>query len=86
MSGVLINIFCPYIQVFLSAGMKASIFDLHVKLGELELADDALADLNKSAPNFLLDEYKVIDFATLMVYHKKIDKAIELIKEQSKKR
>lgn len=66
--------------------MKASIFDLHVKLGELELAELALADLNKTSPNFTLDEYKVIDFATLMVYRNKIDKAFELITEQSKKR
>nr|XP_026486597.1 leucine-rich PPR motif-containing protein, mitochondrial-like [Vanessa tameamea] len=77
---------CQTEGVFLSAGMKASIFDLHVKLGELDLAEIALADLNKSSPNFTLDEYKVIDFATLMVYRKKIKKAFELINEQSKKR
>ncbi|XP_045459667.1 leucine-rich PPR motif-containing protein, mitochondrial-like [Melitaea cinxia] len=77
---------CEKEEVFLSAGMKASIFDLHVKLGELELAELALADLNKTSPNFTLDEYKVIDFATLMVYRNKIDKAFELITEQSKKR
>lgn len=66
--------------------MKAAIFDLHVKLGELDLAEIALADLNKTSPNFTLDEYKVIDFATLMVYRKKIDQAVDLITEQSKKR
>ncbi|XP_052757762.1 leucine-rich PPR motif-containing protein, mitochondrial-like [Galleria mellonella] len=77
---------CQKEEVFLSAGMKAAIFDLHVKLGELDLAEIALADLNKSSPNFTLDEYKVIDFATLMVYRKKIDQAMELITEQSKKR
>lgn len=72
--------------MFLSAGMKASIFDLHVKMGELDLAEDVLADLNKSSPNFTLDEFKVVDFATLMVYRKRIDKAFDLINEQSKKR
>ncbi|XP_059051022.1 leucine-rich PPR motif-containing protein, mitochondrial-like [Achroia grisella] len=77
---------CQKEGVFLSAGMKAAIFDLHVKLGELDLAEIALADLNKSSPNFTLDEYKVIDFATLMVYRKKIDQAMELIDEESKKR
>ncbi|XP_026738894.1 leucine-rich PPR motif-containing protein, mitochondrial-like [Trichoplusia ni] len=77
---------CQREGVFLSAGMKAAIFDLHVKLGELDLAEIALADLNKTSPNFTLDEYKVIDFATLMVYRKKIDQAIDLITEQSKKR
>ena len=75
-----------FFQIFLSAGMKASIFDLHVKLGELELAEIALADLNKSSPNFTLDEFKVIDFATLMVYRKKITKAFESISEEAKKR
>ncbi|KAL0850878.1 hypothetical protein ABMA28_006787 [Loxostege sticticalis] len=77
---------CQKEGVFLSAGMKAAIFDLHVKLGELDLAEEALADLNKSSPNFNLDEYKVIDFATLMVYRKKIEQAFDLINEQSKKR
>ncbi|XP_004930031.2 leucine-rich PPR motif-containing protein, mitochondrial isoform X1 [Bombyx mori] len=77
---------CQKEGVFLSAGMKASIFDLHVKLGELELAELTLADLNKTSPNFTLDEFKVIDFATLMVYRKRIKQATELLNEQSKKR
>ncbi|CAH0405199.1 unnamed protein product [Chilo suppressalis] len=77
---------CQKEDVFLSAGMKAAIFDLHVKLGELDLAELALADLNKTAPNFNLDEFKVIDFATLMIYRKKFKQAIDLINEQSKKR
>ncbi|XP_038207718.1 leucine-rich PPR motif-containing protein, mitochondrial [Zerene cesonia] len=77
---------CQKEGVFLSAGMKAAIFDLHVKMGELDLAELTLADLSKSTPNFVLDEYKVIDFATLMVYRNKIDQALNLIKEQSKKR
>ncbi|KAH9628360.1 hypothetical protein HF086_015890 [Spodoptera exigua] len=76
---------CQKEGVFLSAGMKAAIFDLHVKLGELDLAEIALADLNKTSPNFTLDEYKVIDFATLMVYRKKIGQAFDLITQQSKK-
>ncbi|KAJ2948053.1 hypothetical protein O0L34_g9850 [Tuta absoluta] len=77
---------CQTEGVILSAGMKAAIFDLYVKMGELDLAEIALAELNKTAPNFLLDEFKVIDLATLMVYKKKIGKAFELITEQSKKR
>lgn len=66
--------------------MKAAIFDLHVKLGELEQAEICLADLNKTSPNFTLDEYKVIDFAMLMVCKEKLAKAFDLINEQSKKR
>ncbi|XP_045536900.1 leucine-rich PPR motif-containing protein, mitochondrial [Papilio machaon] len=77
---------CKKEGVFLSAGMKAAIFDLHVKLGELEAAELALVDLNKSFPNFTLDEFKVIDFATLMVYRNRIKPAFDLISEQSKNR
>ncbi|CAH4031371.1 unnamed protein product [Pieris brassicae] len=77
---------CQKEGVFLSAGMKAAMFDLHVKLGELDLAELTLADLSRSAPNFMLDEFKVIDFATLMVYRKKISQAFVLIQEQSKRR
>ncbi|XP_039757887.1 leucine-rich PPR motif-containing protein, mitochondrial-like [Pararge aegeria] len=77
---------CEKEGVHLSAGMKASIFDLHVKMGEIDSAELVLADLNKTAPNFTIDEFKVIDFATLMVYRKQIKKAFDLINEQSMKR
>ncbi|XP_063616303.1 leucine-rich PPR motif-containing protein, mitochondrial [Cydia splendana] len=77
---------CQKEGIFLSAGMKAAIFDLHVKSGELELAELALADLNKSSPNFTLDEFKVIDFATMWVCRKETEKAFAVIEEQSKKR
>ncbi|XP_068626542.1 leucine-rich PPR motif-containing protein, mitochondrial isoform X2 [Battus philenor] len=77
---------CQKEGVFLSAGMKAAIFDLHVKLGELESAELVLNDLNKTFPNFTLDEFKLIDFATLMVYKNKIKQACELINEHSKKK
>lgn len=77
---------CKQEGVFLSAGMRASIFDLYVKLGELDMAEECLADLNKNSPNFTLDEFKIIDFATLMVYRNKLDKSLELIVEQSKNR
>lgn len=66
--------------------MKASIFDLHVKLGELDSAEITLSELNKTTPNFTLDEFKVIDFATLMVYRKKIARAVDMLNEQSRNR
>ncbi|VVC95207.1 unnamed protein product, partial [Leptidea sinapis] len=77
---------CEKEGVYISAGMKAAIFDLHVKLGELDLAELTLSDLNKNTPGFVLDEYKIIDFATLMVYRNKVDRAFNLIEEQSKRR
>ncbi|KAL4716909.1 hypothetical protein ACJJTC_012720 [Scirpophaga incertulas] len=77
---------CEKEGVVLSAGMKASIFDLHVKSGDIDNAELTLIDLNKNFPNFHIDEFKILDFATLLVNNKKISKAIELIKEQSKNR
>ncbi|GBP68087.1 Leucine-rich PPR motif-containing protein, mitochondrial [Eumeta japonica] len=77
---------CQREEIFLSAGMRASIFDMYVKLGELDLAEESLAELTKTSPNFTLDEFKVIDFATLIVRRGKIDRAFGLITEQSKRR
>ncbi|KAJ9588803.1 hypothetical protein L9F63_017914, partial [Diploptera punctata] len=50
-----------------SAGMLASLFDLMIQAGNLEGAEQSLQDFKQHAPQLVLDEHKVIDFATLLV-------------------
>jgi len=50
-----------------SAGMLAMLFDVMVRFGNLDEAEASLRKLNVLAPDFILDEHKVLDFATLLV-------------------
>lgn len=50
-----------------SAGMLAKLFDLMVQTGNLEEAEKSLEDFKQHAPEIVLDDYKVVDFATLLV-------------------
>jgi leucine-rich PPR motif-containing protein len=50
-----------------SAGTLAVLFDLMVRVGNLDEAERSLRKLNQIAPNFVLDEHKMIDFAALLV-------------------
>jgi len=55
-----------------SAGMLAMLFDVMVRFGNLDEAEASLRKLNVLAPDFILDEHKVLDFATLLVSKKRI--------------
>jgi leucine-rich PPR motif-containing protein len=56
-----------------SAGMLAMLFDLMIRVGNLGEAETSLTELKKVAPDFVLDEHKIIDFATLLVSEGHID-------------
>jgi leucine-rich PPR motif-containing protein len=49
-----------------SAGMLAMLFDVMVRFGKLDEEEARLRKLNSLAPDFILDEHKVLDFATLL--------------------
>jgi hypothetical protein len=50
-----------------SAGMLAMLFDVMVRFGNLDEAEASWRKLNSLAPDFILDEHKVLDYATLLV-------------------
>jgi leucine-rich PPR motif-containing protein len=50
-----------------SAGMLAMLFDLMIRFGNLDEAEKNLRELNQVAPNFVLDEHKIIDYATFLI-------------------
>jgi len=55
-----------------SAGMLAVLFDVMVRSGNLDEAEASLRKLNILAPDFILDEHKVLDFAALLVLTNRI--------------
>ena len=50
-----------------SAGMLAALFDLMVRAGDLQEAEDILQKFRQQNPELILDEHKVIDYATLLI-------------------
>jgi len=55
-----------------SAGTLAVLFDVMVRFGNLDEAEASLRKLNVLAHDFVLDEHKVLDFATLLVSKNRI--------------
>ncbi|XP_041975636.1 leucine-rich PPR motif-containing protein, mitochondrial [Aricia agestis] len=77
---------CRAEGVELSAGMRAAIVELHVRVGELDAAELALAELRRAAPNFTLDEHKLLDLAALAVRHHRLDDALRLLDDHARTR
>ncbi|CAH0552880.1 unnamed protein product [Brassicogethes aeneus] len=69
-----------------SAGMITSVFYSYVQGGHLPQALEVYYELKKNQPNFIIDEYKIIDLVALMVKEKVVDQAINIINEESKAR
>lgn len=67
----------------LSPGMMASIFDLHIRLKHPIDAEKTFKQMRKQFPGFLLDEHKLIDYATLLVECNQLKDAKIILKERS---
>ncbi|KAH8315031.1 hypothetical protein KR059_002356 [Drosophila kikkawai] len=74
---------CQALKVQSSAGMLASILDLHIKLSDLPRAQKTLDQLRSSYPAFQLDEHKLIDFAALLVRGEQLEAAKQLLRQRS---
>ncbi|XP_021925064.1 leucine-rich PPR motif-containing protein, mitochondrial [Zootermopsis nevadensis] len=68
-----------------SAGMLAMLFDLMVRVGNLDEAETNLKELNRVAPNFVLDEHKIIDYATLLILKHRTEVAIAVLEQHAGK-
>ncbi|XP_016998674.2 leucine-rich PPR motif-containing protein, mitochondrial [Drosophila takahashii] len=74
---------CQALKVQTSAGMMASILDLHIKLRDLPKAQQSLEQLSSSYPAFQIDEHKVIDFAALLVHGQQLEAAKQLLQRRA---
>lgn len=68
-----------------SAGMLAALFDLMVRISNLNEAERSLRELNQLAPNFILDEHKIIDFAALLVSKNHVEVAQTVLEQYAEK-
>lgn len=74
---------CQVLKVQESAGMMASIFDLHIKLRDLPRAQESLERLSSMYPAFQIDEHKVIDYAALLVQGQQLEAAKQLLQRRA---
>ncbi|XP_039227627.1 leucine-rich PPR motif-containing protein, mitochondrial [Drosophila yakuba] len=74
---------CQALKVQTSAGMMASILDLHIKLRDLPRAQESLERLSSTYPAFQIDEHKVIDYAALLVQGQQLEAAKHLLQRRA---
>ncbi|XP_016947932.1 leucine-rich PPR motif-containing protein, mitochondrial [Drosophila biarmipes] len=74
---------CQALKVQTSAGMMASILDLHIKLRDLPRAQASLERLNSTYPAFQIDEHKVIDYAALLVHGQQLEAAKQMLQRRA---
>ncbi|KAH8273334.1 hypothetical protein KR018_000276 [Drosophila ironensis] len=74
---------CQALKVQTSAGMLASILDLHIKLKDLPRAQDSLQRLRDTYPAFQIDEHKLIDYAALLVHGDQLEAAKQVLQQRT---
>ncbi|XP_037935324.1 leucine-rich PPR motif-containing protein, mitochondrial [Teleopsis dalmanni] len=74
---------CDQLNVDISPGMLASVFDMYIKLKDLPKAKMQLEKLKKTFPGFQIDEHKIIDYAALLVHDGELDVAKKLLEQRS---
>ncbi|EDV45477.1 leucine-rich PPR motif-containing protein, mitochondrial [Drosophila erecta] len=74
---------CQALKVQTSAGMMASIVDLHIKLRDLPRAQESLERLSSTYPAFQIDEHKVIDYAALLVQGQQLEAAKQVLQRRA---
>lgn len=71
---------CDELKVNMSPGMLACVFDMYIHTKDLQKANATLQKLHKEFPAFLLDEFKIIDFAALLVETGDIEEAQKILR------
>lgn len=68
-----------------SLGMKSSVMHSYIQSRDLPSALDLYQEIKVLQPHFKMDSFKIVDLATLLVENNKVEEAIKLLKEESKK-
>ncbi|XP_076645694.1 leucine-rich PPR motif-containing protein, mitochondrial-like [Halictus rubicundus] len=63
-----------------SPGMKVTLFNFYTKNAMVVESLTELQEIQSMFPNFRIDNFKIIDFVTLLVKEKKVDEALNVIK------
>ncbi|XP_077295704.1 leucine-rich pentatricopeptide repeat containing 2 [Arctopsyche grandis] len=76
---------CEENKIYLSDGMTASVMDLYVKSNDLKNAEKYYHNLLKSQSNFDLDNFKIMDYTTLLVKNNRLQDAINILEKTAYK-
>ncbi|GLG97800.1 Leucine-rich PPR motif-containing protein, mitochondrial [Gryllus bimaculatus] len=66
-----------------SPGMLASLFDMYIKFEDESSAEKILNEIMNDAPNFIIDEHKIIDYASLLVTKNQYKAAISVLERRA---
>lgn len=67
-----------------SIGMKSSIFYCFVKGKKCDEAIEIYNEIRNTNPEFVLDDFKILDFCTLLVHNNRISELWAILREQKK--
>lgn len=79
-----VNQLCKENNVDFSPGMLASILDLMIRTKNLTEAEATFNQLQKLYPAFSVDEFKVLDLASLMIENDRLENAREILAARAK--
>lgn len=67
----------------LSPGMLSNLFSMYVLGGDSEAARKCLANISNADPNFVVDEFKIIDYATLLISEGQYKAAVSALENRA---
>lgn len=66
-----------------SAGIKGVMLHTYIQNGHLNQALDTYTVIKSNHPEFKVDEFKIVDLATVLVKNDRFNEAVELIKSET---
>lgn len=70
--------------IIMSPAMKAHLFDIYARNGNIDQVCSLLLDLQKNHPDFIIDSFKLVRAALALVKYNKIYAAIEILNSNKK--
>lgn len=69
-----------------SAGMKAALLYSYVRNDNVDNALEMYDEVKTTSTSFVIDSFKVLDLATLLVKNDQFNKAVDILKDETKDR
>lgn len=77
---------CDTLQMDYSPGMLASCVELYTQSKRIDEAKSAWYDLERKFPAFVVDEFKVIDFAAFLISQDQLEEAKAVLEKRAKQK
>lgn len=66
--------------------MKSSIMYLYIKENDLQNAEKYYLNIKKEDPSFLLDDFKLLDYCSLLIKNNQLITAIDILEKTARKK